>query len=232
MNKQIITNPISLNLPVKSISNGTTFSYKCVNNKNWSMNFLSEDCEVITGFSATKITSGYIDYGDIIHELDRDVIWNNVQTALDNNKPFNLQYRIHTAAGTEKILFEQGQGIYSRSGKLIELTGFISDITQLSTLPSLQIKNCINDINRLAAELGYISQRNITSISEREVLIAIYCCQGMCMKEIAQKLQLSYRTVEGHLNRIKMKLGCHTKTQLRSIFLRSEIAKELIKNYW
>lgn len=51
------------------------------------------------------------------------------------------------------------------------------------------------------------------SVSEREREVLILLAHGLSNKEIAQRLYLSVRTVEGHLANIYDKLGVHSRTE-------------------
>jgi DNA-binding CsgD family transcriptional regulator len=51
-------------------------------------------------------------------------------------------------------------------------------------------------------------------LNEKETKIIICCLQGMSAKCIANKYDLSSRTVEWHIENMKKKLDCHTKSQL------------------
>ncbi|MCL4294512.1 MAG: response regulator transcription factor [Anaerolineae bacterium] len=51
------------------------------------------------------------------------------------------------------------------------------------------------------------------SLSEREREVLILLAQGLSNKEIAQRLYLSMRTIEGHLANIYGKLGVHSRTE-------------------
>jgi DNA-binding CsgD family transcriptional regulator len=57
-------------------------------------------------------------------------------------------------------------------------------------------------------------------LSEREKVCLHYLSEGLTMKEIAQKLMLSPRTVETYLERIKKKLNCKTKADVIVAFLK------------
>lgn len=61
------------------------------------------------------------------------------------------------------------------------------------------------------------------AISEREMEVLRYLCDGMSPKEIAEKLFLSRRTVETHKNNIMQKFGVSTIGKLISISIRSNI---------
>ena len=104
--------------------------YRCRNDKDWTLEFASEGCLDLTGYPREDLTGNrQIAYAQLIRAEDQETVWSGVQEALRENRPFQLTYRITTAKGEEKWVWEQGRGIYSPSGELLALEGFITDIT-------------------------------------------------------------------------------------------------------
>lgn len=60
-------------------------------------------------------------------------------------------------------------------------------------------------------------------LSKREVECLQNLALGKSIKEIANILEISQRTVEAHLNKIKLKSRIYTRSQLISLFLKSDI---------
>jgi signal transduction histidine kinase len=60
------------------------------------------------------------------------MVWNGVQSAVQEDRPFQLTYRL-TLPGGEKWVWEQGQGVSAPDGELIALEGFVTDITERVT---------------------------------------------------------------------------------------------------
>lgn len=105
-------------------------AYRCLNDKNWTMEFVSEGGFELTGYKPSDLINNHtISYNELIYPDDRERVWNQIQNALKKNQSFQLSYRIITKDKIEKWVFEQGIGIYSGDGKLMALEGFISDIT-------------------------------------------------------------------------------------------------------
>jgi PAS domain S-box-containing protein len=113
------------------MSNLPGMAYRCRNDPDWTMEFISEGCLELTGYpSGDLIANRRRSYGDLIHAQDSDRIWDEVQAALRNRSPFQFTYRIETASGEERWVWEQGQGVFSPEGELLALEGFITDITE------------------------------------------------------------------------------------------------------
>ncbi|MFA7287589.1 MAG: PAS domain-containing sensor histidine kinase [Melioribacteraceae bacterium] len=109
--------------------------YRCANDPNYRMEYISEGCHRITGYKAEElIDNRVISYGDLIHSDDKARVWHTIQNAVESRKPYQLMYRIKTLKGFEKWVYEQGMGIFSANDDLIALEGFITDITEQKTI--------------------------------------------------------------------------------------------------
>jgi non-specific serine/threonine protein kinase len=56
-------------------------------------------------------------------------------------------------------------------------------------------------------------------LSRRELEVAAMVSQGMTNRQIADALVLAERTVEGHVERIRRKLGVRSRTQIAVIIV-------------
>jgi PAS domain S-box-containing protein len=113
------------------IANLPGMVYRCENNTDWSMQFVSDGSIALLGYKPEQlIQSGEIEYGDLIHQDDRQMVWNTVQTGIQANQPFQMEYRIINSNGIEKWVWEQGYGVYNKDGVLEFIEGYISDITE------------------------------------------------------------------------------------------------------
>ena len=113
------------------MSNLPGMAYRCQNNRDWTLEFASDGCAALTGYEAADFTqSRIVSYGQLIHPHDRQRVWDDVQAALREKKPFQLVYRIITKIGAEKWVWEKGGGVFSSQGDLEALEGFITDITE------------------------------------------------------------------------------------------------------
>ncbi|MFZ5863050.1 MAG: sensor histidine kinase [Nitrospirota bacterium] len=104
--------------------------YRCRNDRDWTVEFMSDGALVLTGYPASDFIEKKIAYGTLIHPDDREPVWDDVQAALAKRQPFELVYRLRTAAGDERWVWERGQGVFADAGDLLFLEGFITDLTE------------------------------------------------------------------------------------------------------
>jgi PAS domain S-box-containing protein len=112
------------------MSNLPGMAYRCLNDSERTMIFVSQGCYGLTGYHAEAFnTLNTVTYNQLIHPEDQKLVWDEVLPSLKNCRPFQLTYRIITAKGELKWVWEQGQGIFNSDGILLYLEGFITDIT-------------------------------------------------------------------------------------------------------
>lgn len=113
--------------------------YRCRNDEQWTMVFISPYVEVLTGLPASDYLEGRAFYSDRIHPEDRHQVWTEVQRALKVREPFRLQYRLLDVTGKVRWVREDGRGVYGADGALKWLDGVILDHTeQALTMQSLR----------------------------------------------------------------------------------------------
>lgn len=92
---------------------------------------------------------------------------------------------------------------------------------------SLNIKNCDappnlspNQFAKFCNGCPKKSTSPCLSLSDKEKECLRYLCQGLTIKMIARQLGVSPKTVETHMERAKVKMGCHNKIQLVLAFIK------------
>ncbi|MCK7524595.1 MAG: PAS domain-containing protein [Ignavibacteriales bacterium] len=149
------------------VSNLPGFIYRCANDKNWTIHFISDACKNITGYSQNDfIKNKKVTFNDIIHPDYQKAIWEKWQTTLKDKTFFEFEYPIITKTGKLKWVWERGKGIYSNNGKLLFLEGFIEDITERRTaVESLRLKNIVFESSIAANSIANIDGKIIDANS-------------------------------------------------------------------
>ncbi len=133
-------------------------AYRCRNDRDRTMEFVSEGCYSLTGYQpAELIDNNKIAYNNLIHPDECEHIWSVIQSSLKEHKSFQLTYRINTAEGEQKWVWEQGRGIFSSKGELQAIEGFISDITE-----KIQMQESIKENERFLSEVFACIQDGIS----------------------------------------------------------------------
>lgn len=104
--------------------------YRCLNDSNWTVLYLSSGCIHLTGYTSEQFVSNKIYYNDVIYPDDREMVWERVQRALDMQERYQIEYRIQTSDGEVRWVWEQGCGIFGENGEVLYLEGFIADINK------------------------------------------------------------------------------------------------------
>ncbi len=112
------------------ISNLPGFVYRCANDREWTMEYMSDGCREVTGYGPDDfIANKTLPYNDIVHPDFRDILWEKWQGLLKTKKPFIEEYPIVTKNGEIRWVWERGIGVYGPDGELLFLEGFITDVT-------------------------------------------------------------------------------------------------------
>ena len=105
-------------------------AYRCSNNRQWSMSFISSGCFELTGYTPDELIGDkVVSFNDLICPEHRERLWERWQKALAEHKRFDSEYEIVTKSGTVRWVFEKGEGIFNEQGQVVALEGFIMDIT-------------------------------------------------------------------------------------------------------
>lgn len=151
------------------ISNLPGYVYRChEENGKWFTQFASDGIYELTGYNPKEfLRDGKMSYGLIVHPDDQRVLSNVVKEAIKQKKPYQITYRIQTAEGKEKWVWEQGRGIFNNEGHLIATEGFITDISEK--------KKAEEEILKKNAELSTLNKigNSINKLAEPSEILAI-----------------------------------------------------------
>jgi len=107
------------------LSNLPGMAYRCENNENWNMHFVSDGSLALTGYTAEELTGDQAKcYEQIIHPDDRHYVREQVEAALRKGARFEIEYRIITKDSSEKWVWERGRCVDEAT-----VEGFITDVT-------------------------------------------------------------------------------------------------------
>jgi two-component system cell cycle sensor histidine kinase/response regulator CckA len=103
--------------------------YLCRNDERWTMLFLNDAVEELTGYPKEDFLSDQVRFADLYHPEDSELVFAQVEAALAERAPFHLVYRLRHRSGEWRWIEEIGVGIY-HDGELYMVEGFLTDITE------------------------------------------------------------------------------------------------------
>ena len=111
------------------IENLTGVVYRCKNDEDWTMLFLSDNVLELTGYTKEEILHNKtINFNKIIVAEDRDFVRQKVEQASEKEKHFSIEYRIKKKDG--KVRWISEQGVQIKKGNNLILEGYLTDITK------------------------------------------------------------------------------------------------------
>jgi PAS domain S-box-containing protein len=103
--------------------------YRCACDEHWTMQWLSDAIEEISGYPASDFIDNAVrTFSSVIHPDDREQVERSVMDAVDAGRPFTLEYRIVGRDRSERWVLERGQAQEAGDGRRW-LDGAIFDIT-------------------------------------------------------------------------------------------------------
>ncbi|PKA14896.1 PAS domain S-box protein [Leptospira haakeii] len=137
------------------IRNLPGIAYRCAYDQDWTMEFISEGCFELTGYSPSDFVSNRtITYAEIMHPEDTERVFQEVTEAIGKNLPYQLLYRIYKRSGEMRWAFEQGSAVKGENGELIALEGFIADFTQVKLAEEI-MANSLHEKDILLKEVHH-----------------------------------------------------------------------------
>ncbi len=113
------------------LSNLPGMVYRCKNDIHFTMIFISQGVYGLIGYHPDQLIQNHeVSYSSCIHPEDISFVKKEIQKALDQKVKYCLEYRVIDVNKKVKWVWEQGNGIYNKSGSAECLEGCIMDITE------------------------------------------------------------------------------------------------------
>lgn len=103
--------------------------YRTGNEHDWPFEFVSEGCREVIGYEPDALERGEVNWAEDVIVDESQELWETVQAAIESREPYRTTYRIKTADGNRRWIWEQGRGVFDDEGDLEWLEGVMLDIT-------------------------------------------------------------------------------------------------------
>jgi PAS domain S-box-containing protein len=112
------------------VGNIPSTTYRCSMDKNWTMQFISDEVESLSGYPASDFINNSVrSFASIIAPEDQEMIEKAIRLSVKKKKSYRIEYRIIHKNGKIRWAQERGRAIFDKSNKVACLDGVITDIT-------------------------------------------------------------------------------------------------------
>jgi len=146
-------------------------TYRCAYDAEWTMTFISDEVERMTGFPAEDFLKNAVrSFASIIHPDDGDRVAKSVDESIKSRTFFEIEYRLQKADGEYIWVYDKGKGIFDRKGRVKWLDGVMINITDrkkaaddlTAAVAKLEAANAeLQIVSRQAAELARQAERRV-----------------------------------------------------------------------
>ena len=105
-------------------------AYRCAYDDDWTMEYVSEGCLELTGYTPNDLCGNRnITYNSIVEPEFREQLFEAWRIGVQRRQRVTLSYRIICADGERRWVWEQGIPLFDQSGEVEALEGLILDIS-------------------------------------------------------------------------------------------------------
>jgi PAS domain-containing protein len=114
--------------------------YRCANDAFWTMEYMSEQIEHLSGYpSSDFINNAVRSYKSIVHPEDVIKVVNAVNNGVNERRPYTVDYRLRHRDGSLRYVCERGTGVFAEDGTLLWLDGVIFDQSFISNYSEITL---------------------------------------------------------------------------------------------
>ena len=142
--------------------------------KDWSIDFLDDKIEKLTGYPKGDFNSRKLNWYDIVVEEDLQSIQELFKKALEADKVYLREYRIKTKLGDVRWIRERSHIVLDENGELAYTSGTFADITDMKLMSQElersheELEDRYREINELNANLEVMVELRTKELFESE----------------------------------------------------------------
>jgi len=133
--------------------------------QDWSVDFMDEKIELLTGFGMEEFNSRKKKWSDLVIDSDSELAKRAFVQALKTNKFFVREYRIETKSGEILWVQDRGQIVCDEKGNIDYVSGVFFDVTQRKQLEKAIVqREKLNTLGTIAAEVAHEIRNPLVSL--------------------------------------------------------------------
>ena len=147
------------------ISNIPGVSFRCLLDEDWTMLFISDAVQGLTGWSADDFISRRQSIAALYHPDDYQPVAEQVLAAIEQRRNYTVEYRLFDRDGKEHWIWESGSAVCDEQGEPRWIDGVLIDQTE-TKLRNAEYEGKVNAISKAMALVEYDLQGCILDIND------------------------------------------------------------------
>lgn len=147
------------------ISNIPGVSFRCLLDDDWTMLFVSDAVQVLTGWSADDFISKRQSIAALYHPDDYQPVAEQVLAAIEQRRNYTVEYRLFDRDGKEHWIWESGSAVCDEQGIPRWIDGVLLDQTE-SKLRNAEYEGKVNAISKAMALIEFDLHGHVLEIND------------------------------------------------------------------
>lgn len=147
------------------ISNIPGVSFRCLLDEDWTILFISDAVQGLTGWSADDFISRRQSIAALYHPDDYQPVAEQVLAAIEQRRNYTVEYRLFDRDGKEHWIWESGSAVCDEQGEPRWIDGVLIDQTE-TKLRNAEYEGKVNAISKAMALVEYDLQGCILDIND------------------------------------------------------------------
>ncbi|MDX5373057.1 MAG: PAS domain S-box protein [Pseudomonadaceae bacterium] len=147
------------------IGNIPGVAFRCLLDRDWSMLFISDAVEKLTGWSADDFIARRKSISELYHPDDLQRVTAEVQAEIARGHNYTVEYRLYDRQGEEHWIWESGSAVLDEQGEAKWIDGVLLDITE-SKLRNAEFESTVTAIRRALAVVEFDLQGKVLTANQ------------------------------------------------------------------
>jgi len=138
-------------------------AYRCLNDRHWTMKFVSSGCYELTGYRPDELQDNQLlSYASLIDPEDNALIQSTIAESIVQQQAFSLEYRLTRKDGRQIWVWERGLAVEDGTETILE--GIVLDNSEHKRLEQELAEQAIRD-----PLTGLINRRELSRLLNEEI---------------------------------------------------------------
>ncbi|WP_068830723.1 PAS domain S-box protein [Pseudomonas sp. BMS12] len=147
------------------IGNIPGVAFRCLLDDDWTMLFISDAVEKLTGWSAEDYMARRKSISELYHPEDFQRVADLVLAAIARQESYTVEYRLYDRQGVEHWIWESGSAVLDEQGRPKWIDGVLLDVTE-SKLRNAEFEGTVTAINRALAVAEFDLQGQLITANQ------------------------------------------------------------------